>query len=118
MYLPFGFHGLLYRCMSEKQDFFDYMGGRVRMYRGRYNPTCDAVWLAAFVPQKYKTALDVGVGTGGVSLCMKRHYPNGSITGIDVSDAMLAECALNASANNIQISLLNQDIFHIASKYH
>ena len=45
--------------MTEKQDIFTIMGGRVKMRRGIYNPTSDAVWLAAFVDDTPKTVLDV-----------------------------------------------------------
>ena len=97
--------------MSEKQEIFTLMGGRVSMRRGRYNPTSDAVWLAAFVESSgQKTVLDVGVGTAGVSLCMLAHNPDLKITGIDVSDEMLAQAHINVDLNNRDIELLNADI--------
>lgn len=80
------------------------------MRRGFYNPTSDAVWLAAFVPTTCKTALDVGVGSGGVSLCMLAHNPDLQITGIDISSQMLAETTQNAQLNNRNIELINTDI--------
>lgn len=80
------------------------------MHRGIYNPTADAVWLAAFADRKTKTVLDVGIGTGGVSLCILAHNPNINITGIDVSDEMLAECAKNAELNARNIELVRADI--------
>lgn len=80
------------------------------MRRGFYNPTSDAVWLAAFVPTTCKTALDVGVGSGGVSLCMLAHNPDLQITGIDISSQMLVETTQNAQLNNRNIELINTDI--------
>jgi len=82
------------------------------MMRSMYNPTCDAVWLAAFAPAnaKIKTVLDVGVGTGGVSLCLMTHLPDIDVTGIDISDEMLEICEKNAELNNKKIKLMNQDI--------
>ena len=57
--------------MSEKQDIFTMLGGQVRFWRGTYNPTSDAAWLAAFAADvPAKTVLDVGVGTGGAILCL------------------------------------------------
>lgn len=96
--------------MSEKQEIFTLMGGRVRMRRGIYNPTSDAVWLAAFAPDGAKTILDVGVGTGGVSLCIMANNPNAIITGIDVSEDMLAAASDNAKLNAQEIELINCDI--------
>ncbi len=96
--------------MSIKQEIFTLLGGRVKIHRGPYNPTSDAVWLAAFAPHAAKTVLDVGIGTGGVSLCILSHNPNAQITGLDISDTMLAECAANAELNNQHIELINTDI--------
>ncbi len=96
--------------MSEKQEIFTLMGGRVRMHRGFYNPTSDAVWLAAYAPTACKTVLDVGIGTGGVSLCMLAHNPDLSITGIDVSPEMLEFAKQNSELNNRDIELINADI--------
>ena len=101
-----------YIGMSEKQENFTLLNGRVKMVRSIYNPTSDAVWLAAFVhtAAKIKTVLDVGVGTGGVSLCLMTHLPDIEVTGIDISDEMLEICKTNAELNNKNIKLMNQDI--------
>ena len=96
--------------MNIKQEIFTLVGGRVKMRRGHYNPTSDAVWLAAFAPRGVKSALDVGVGTGGVSLCLLAHSPDTHITGIDTSDKMLSACRENAELNGANIELINADI--------
>lgn len=98
-----------YIPMTQKQDFFSMMGGRVEFYRGMYNPTSDAVWLAAMAPDA-KHVLDVGVGTGGVALCYLANHPDASVTGIDVSPDMLAAAARNAERNNRHIILTHADI--------
>lgn len=99
-----------YIGMSEKQEIFTLMGGRVRMRRGIYNPTSDAVWLAAFVPSGVKTVLDIGVGSGGVSMCIMANNPNAIITGIDISDDMLMAASDNATLNDKAINLIHADI--------
>lgn len=96
--------------MSEKQENFTLLNGKVIMHRGIYNPTSDAVWLAAFVPNGIKTLLDVGIGTGGVALCVHAHTPDVKITGLDISDEMLNDCRKNAELNNVNIDLINSDI--------
>ena len=96
--------------MSTKQEIFTLVGGRVKMRRGHYNPTSDAVWLAAFAPRGVKSALDVGIGTGGVSLCLLAHSPDTHITGIDTSDKMLSACRENAELNGANVELINADI--------
>ena len=97
--------------MKEKQENFTLLNGRVNMKRSKYNPTSDAVWLAAIAPNGAKTVLDVGIGTGGVSLCLLEHNPEMQITGIDISSSMLNNCVENAELNNRQIKIFNQDIF-------
>ena len=98
--------------MSEKQGNFTLLNDRVIMERSLYNPTSDAVWLAAFVhtTNKIKTVLDVGIGSGGVSLCLLAHLPKLKITGIDISDDMLDICRTNIELNNKNIELINRDI--------
>ena len=96
--------------MNIKQEIFTLVGGRVKMRRGHYNPTSDAVWLAAFAPRGVKSALDVGIGTGGVSLCLLAHNPDTLITGIDTSDKMLSACRENAELNGANVELINADI--------
>ena len=96
--------------MSEKQGNFTLLNGRIKMMRSFYNPTSDAVWLAAYSPNALKTALDVGIGTGGVSLCLLSHFPKIKITGLDISNEMLDICNRNMMLNNAQINLVNQDI--------
>lgn len=88
------------------------MGGRVLMHRGRYNPCSDAVWLAAYAPVNAKTVLDIGIGTGGVALCLLAHNPSARVTGVDISQEMLEECAKNAELNNRDINLINADIIN------
>lgn len=97
--------------MAEKQEIFTLMGGKVRIHRGKYNPTSDAVWLAAMAGDIHaKTVLDVGIGTGGDALCMLVHNSNATVTGIDTSEQMLTECARNAELNNRTIELISADI--------
>lgn len=97
--------------MTQKQEIFTLMGGRVRMRRGFYNPTSDAVWLAAMAADTpAKTVLDVGIGTGGAALCLAANKPDACITGIDISQEMLAQCAENAELNQTPVELLHADI--------
>ncbi len=101
-----------YIGMAEKQAIFTLMGGRVKIARGIYNPTCDAVWLAACAADiRAHSVLDVGVGTGGAILCLMANNPNiTNAVGIDISTDMLTECAHNAELNGKSIELIHGDI--------
>ena len=97
--------------MAEKQAIFTMLGGRVRFFRGIYNPTSDAAWLAAMVGgTSINSVLDVGVGTGGAILCLMANSNIKHATGIDISDNMINQCAKNAKLNNCDIELINADI--------
>lgn len=94
--------------MDVKQEIFNLLDGKVHFYNSDYNPTSDSVYLANFAPSK-KTVLDVGVGTGGVSLCYLEKSPNSIITGIDNSLDRLEICKKNASLNNRNIELIHEN---------
>lgn len=99
-----------YIGMNEKQEIFTIMGGKVKMLRGLYNPTSDAVWVAAFVEGTPKTVLDVGTGTGAVALCLMARIPNLQMTVIDISQEMLNAAKENFDLNNQHAEFINADI--------
>lgn len=96
--------------MTEKQDIFTIMGGRVKIRNGIYNPTSDAIWLAAFVDKTPKTVLDAGTGTGAVALCLMARIPNIKMTAIDISPDMLDAARENFKLNNQTAEFINGDI--------
>lgn len=99
-----------YTGVQEKQDFFTIMGGRVKIMRGPYNPTSDAVWLAAFVDGAPKTVLDVGCGTGAVALCLAARYGEIQISALDISADMLSAAKENFAINGRTGEFINADI--------
>ena len=99
-----------YIGMQEKQEVFTIMGGRIKIMRGIYNPTSDAVWLAAFIDGSPKTVLDVGCGTGAVALCMAARMPNLKITALDISADMLTAAKTNFALNGLGAEFINADI--------
>lgn len=96
--------------MYETQEIFTLMGGKVKMHRSEYNPTSDAVWLAAMPHKTPATILDAGIGTGAVALCLHKHFPNATITGVDISEDMLKICEHNAELNGCKIELIKEDM--------
>ena len=96
--------------MTKKQDVFTIMGGKVKMQSGPYNPTSDAVWLAAFVDGAPKTVLDVGTGTGAVALCIMARISGVDMTAIDISPEMLAAAEKNFELNDKKANFINADI--------
>lgn len=54
--------------------------------------------------------VDWCTGSGCIALALKERRPNWNITGIDVSAAALAIAQQNASANNLAVSWINDDL--------
>ena len=98
--------------MKKTQDVFTILEGRVKLTAGGYKPTSDAMWLAAAAETKGGSkVLDVGVGTGAVSLCLLEKNPGLKITGVDISEKMIGDAAANAKLNGREMELLSADIF-------
>jgi tRNA1(Val) A37 N6-methylase TrmN6 len=100
--------------MPKKQDFFTILDGRVKFTSNTgYKVTSDAIWLAESIELSKKAKiLDVGIGTGGVSLCILDKNPDLEITGIDVSEKMIIDANENAKLNNRKIDIIHADILN------
>lgn len=91
---------------------------KVKIYQpvDGYRASSDAVWLAAAMNtvRQGDAILDVGAGTGAVSLCLAERFKNSgvSVTGIELQP-MLAEAAnLSAAANGFDfVRFINANIF-------
>lgn len=55
--------------------------------------------------------LEVGTGSGCISIALKKLLPNIEITAIDISNDSLDVADSNANLNNVEINFLNEDIF-------
>lgn len=94
----------------------------VKIYQpeGLYHASTDAVWLAAAVNKikKGDSVLDVGSGTGAVSLCLAARFQDKmpQITGVDIQKELVDAANMSASDNcfsNVKFEVV--DIFK--SKY-
>ena len=66
-----------------------------------YRTSTDAVLLSS-LPDKLKAGdkiLDVGSGTGGISLCLAHRFPDISITGLEIQEELSTLSNLSAAAN-------------------
>ncbi len=90
--------------MSEIK--FDYLlNNTVKIYQpeGLYHASTDAVWLAAAIHKirQNDKILDVGSGTGAVSLCLAARFKDKDlqITGVDIQKDLVEAANLSAKAN-------------------
>ncbi len=84
------------------------LGGKVIIFQPKkgYRVAVDSCLLAAAVPAKAgDKVLDLGVGTGAVSLCIRARVPQCKITGIDKNTGYLELAAKSVSRNNWQRSI-------------
>ncbi|MCQ2741526.1 MAG: methyltransferase domain-containing protein [Alphaproteobacteria bacterium] len=84
--------------------------------KDNYHASSDAVWLSAAVKEIKKGAkiLDVGSGTGAVSLCLAERFKTfePQIVGLEIQPLLAEAANLSAKANNFDfLSFINKDIF-------
>lgn len=94
----------------------------VKIYQpeGLYHASTDAVWLAAAVEKikKGDSILDVGSGTGAVSLCLAARFKDKApkIIGIDIQEKLVEAANLSVEANGFEgVGFEQVDVFK--SKY-
>lgn len=94
------------------------LDNKVKIYQPRdgYRASSDAVWLAAAVNsvKNGDTFLDVGAGTGAISLCLAKRFKDKKIkiTGIELQQQLAAAANLSAEANRFDfLDFINANIF-------
>lgn len=93
----------------------DFLGGKVQLRQpvGGYRATSDAVLLAAAVDAAGAVkVLDVGCGSGAVSLCAAARLPLAEISGIELQPEMAVLARENIVLNGLQnrLSVFESDI--------
>ena len=91
--------------MAEDFTIDDFLGGKIKLKQlvSGYRATSDAVLLASAVrPKKGENVLDVGSGTGAVSLALAALAPQVNITGLEIQLDMLALAEENAHLNQME----------------
>lgn len=62
--------------------------------------------------------LDIGTGSGCISIALKKEFPNSNVTACDISEKALELASENAKINNTSINFIQSDIFSkITEKY-
>ncbi len=86
---------------STSTDLF--LNGKLKIYQSKewFKSGSDAVFLSAFPHIKTGNVLEVGCGTGVVSLCLARQFPSIKIEGIDTQKELVMLAQENAKKNNL-----------------
>lgn len=99
------------------------LGGKVKIvqFQKGVKVSSDAVLLASLVDEKLSkhinAVLDVGVGGGGISLCLLSRFSHLKITGIDIQEEMLDIVKKSIIENGFQenFSVFKEDILNQSS---
>ena len=101
--------------MNEENYLLD---KKVKIYqpKGAYHASSDAVWLAAAIKDIKQGAkiLDVGSGTGAISLCLAERFKDKqpSITGLEIQPNLVEAANKSAAANHFDfLHFIHTDIF-------
>src|ERR1043166_8595713 len=89
------------------------LGGRVTIHQPRkgYRVAIDPVLLAAAVKcRPDMSILDLGIGTGAVSLCLKAREPSCRVTGLDNNPEYLALARASFAENGMEAQLIEGDL--------
>lgn len=108
-----------------KTEIDTLLGGKVKIvqFEQGVKVSSDAVLLASLIDEKITKRpikiLDVGVGGGGISLCLLSRFKNVLLTGIDVQDEMLDIAMHSREINDFQDrwTLEKEDILKQSLKF-
>ena len=80
-----------------------FLNGKLKIYQSKdaFKSGSDAVFLSAFPNIKSGTVLDVGCGTGVISLCLANRFPLLRIEGVDIQKDLISLASQNAEENNL-----------------
>jgi demethylmenaquinone methyltransferase / 2-methoxy-6-polyprenyl-1,4-benzoquinol methylase len=74
----------------------------------------DGRWRAAAAdaaaPPPRASLLDVCCGTGDLALALRRRYPDGTVTGLDFSEAMLQSARAKAARRSVPVDFIRGDL--------
>ena len=101
--------------MGKIQTLDNFLGGKLRIYQFKegYRAGHDSVLLASSIKAREgDLCLELGFGTGVVSLCLAKRVPNIKIIGFENDSEMLKISKKNIKLNNFNksIKVFNIDV--------
>ncbi|KQR67385.1 peptide chain release factor N(5)-glutamine methyltransferase [Pedobacter sp. Leaf176] len=72
-------------------------------------------WVIKEIKEKKETILDIGTGSGCISIAIKKYLPALSVSALDISDEALKVASANAILNGTNIDFIEADILSYSS---
>jgi tRNA1Val (adenine37-N6)-methyltransferase len=94
----------------------------VQVYQSKsgYRFSLDALLLADFPElKKCSRILELGAGSGIVSLLLAKRYPHAKVTGIEIQDSLFGRAVRNAELNGLadRVTLIHDDLKHVGKLF-
>lgn len=95
-----------------------FRGNKLFVKEGVFVPQYDTEQILELIPKniKKKNILEVGVGTGAISISLKKEFNSLDIVGIDINKMALELSQRNAEENKVDVTFLEQNIFDFKPK--
>jgi release factor glutamine methyltransferase len=74
-------------------------------------------WIIKENPKACKRILDIGTGSGCIAISLAKNLPCSTVYAIDVSKEALTITRNNSKLNNVDLRILNLDIFNIDERF-
>jgi tRNA1(Val) A37 N6-methylase TrmN6 len=97
--------------LETTEDYI--LNGKIKLFQPKngYRVAVDPIILASLVTQKpHHKILDVGCGTGAISLILKLREKTAEITAMDMDDEMCQMCRSNALANSLNLEVIVAEV--------
>ncbi len=91
----------------------EFYGFKVKVNKHLLIPRPETEELVGWIlKENFKSALDIGTGSGCISIALTKHS-NANLTGIDISSNALILAKENAILNNVKVIFTQQDILKV-----
>lgn len=94
----------------------EFLGCRIKVNSSVLIPRPETELLADHILKQHalsnKKMLDIGTGSGCLAIALKRHCPDASVEGVDVSEEALEVAKRNANLNKVSVNFNKFNIFN------
>ncbi len=76
-------------------------------------------YIKKLFPKENINMLEIGTGSGCIPITLKKYFPNGNISAVDISQDALNVAVDNSLSNGVEINFILSNLFeNVSGKYH